>query len=123
MTPLLLPQASHAVVIEYLIVGDDRQVFDLGLSDQHPIEGIAMRAWKPAGSLRVKHRDVQAFEALTGEAASDVGGHLHRARQLTDPHFGGNLPGRCRAYEDRIAIVAKRVTRAARQTPIAVQPP
>jgi hypothetical protein len=58
ITPLVLPQACHAVAIEHFIVGDDGKVFDLSLGDQHPIEGVAMRSWKPTSSLRMEHSDV-----------------------------------------------------------------
>ena len=43
-----------AVPIEDLVVADDRQILELRLCRQHPIERIAMAAGKATGALGMK---------------------------------------------------------------------
>lgn len=47
-----LPDSRHAVRVEYLIVADHGEIFDLRLRGEHPVKRISMRPGKPAGSLR-----------------------------------------------------------------------
>src|SRR5215471_12927538 len=38
------PQPGHSIAVEDLVIGDDGEIFDLRLRDQHAIEGIAVLA-------------------------------------------------------------------------------
>src|SRR6266852_2709664 len=71
-----LPQAGDAVHVENVVVGDDRQVLDLRLRDEHAIERIAMITREPAGALRVEDRNIEALEALARQTPWNVSRHV-----------------------------------------------
>jgi hypothetical protein len=118
-----LPDAADSECVEERFVGDNGQVFHLCLSDQHAVEGIAMRNLEAAGALSVVHRDRQIDEPLARETTRDVRRDIERAWQLAQPGLRGELPGRGRAHEDRVVLVGEGRASAPRQTPVAIQPP
>jgi hypothetical protein len=54
-----LPQAVDAVAVEGLLVGCEWDVFNLRLSDEHPVEGITVMAGKSRLHVGVLDRDRQ----------------------------------------------------------------
>lgn len=106
-----------------MVVADDGHIFELRLSDQHPIEWIAMLSRQSSGTLCVQHGDVERRESLPSNAPGHVGGHIERPRQLAEPSFGRDFPGRCRTDQNGVRLVTYRTPRFERQTTVAVEPP
>src|SRR5205814_4025819 len=117
------PQALDAVGVEHAVVGDDLQILDLRLRDQHPIEWIAMFTGQPARALCVHDRDVERRESLARDGTCNVRSDVGSAWKFAEPILGRNLPGRRGAHEDRVLSLADGGARAARQAAIAVEPP
>lgn len=99
-----------------MVVADDGHIFELRLSDQHPIEWIAMLSRQSSGTLCVQHGDVERRESLPSNAPGHVGGHIERPRQLAEPSFGRDFPGRCRTDQNGVRLVTYRTPRFERQT-------
>ena len=99
---------TDPVPVEYFVHRDNHQIVRNRLSDQHSIEGIAVRTGEPSGAFGMPDGNRQLFETLTGDAACDVAGNRPAARQLAQPALGGNLPSRSRTYQDVIRIVFDR---------------
>ena len=110
-----LPEAGDAEQVEDTVVAEDREILELGLGDEHPVERIAMLAGQPPGSLGMHDRDVQSGEPLAGGCPRDVGGHLERTGQLSKAGLRGDLPRRCRAQKDDVPLVGNVPACAGRQ--------
>lgn len=101
-----LPEMRDAVSVEHAIVAHNRDILELRLGDEHPIERIAMVAWQPTGPLCVQ--DVMSSEekAWLARHPGDIGRHFRGARQLAEARFGGDFPRRRRADQNRVGVVA-----------------
>ena len=102
----LAPEATKLVIIKDGIAADDGQVFGLGLSDQHPIEGIAMRSREETGAGGVGGGDRKRFERFLREHCVEMESKFRALGELSDTELGGDFPGRCRTDQDRIGTSA-----------------
>ena len=102
------PDTADAVSIEYPVDGYHNQVARQGLSDEHPVERVAMQARKPSGAFCVLNGDVQLFETLAGDCAGNVESHRFRLSQFADAVFGSDFPSGCSADDHVVRIVLNR---------------
>ncbi len=75
------------------IAANDGEVFGLGLSDQHPIEGIAMRSREETGAGGVGRGDRKRFERLLREHCVEMESKFRALRELPDAEFCADFPG------------------------------
>lgn len=78
------------------VAGNHDESLDLGLSDQHPIERVAVVGWKGARLFRVTEREMEWREALFFDARFQV----VRGLQLPQGVLDGDLPAADRANEN-----------------------
>jgi hypothetical protein len=64
--------AGHTVGRKLTILGRQHQSFDLGLSNQQPIEWISMMLRQRSGPIGMTRRDVQGIEAGAGQNLEDI---------------------------------------------------
>lgn len=88
----LTPEATKFVIVEDRIAADDGQVFGLRLSDQHPIEGIAMGSREQAGAGGVGGGDRERFERLLREHCVEMESKVCALGELSDAELGGDFP-------------------------------
>ena len=79
------PQSAHAISIKRLLIGHQYKVFQHGLRNQHPVEGVAVRPWQRPRSLAVSKADRQTSKPLLCDRRFKVGddgemSHLTRSR-------------------------------------------
>ena len=78
------------------VPGDNDEVLDLGLSDQHPIERVAVVRRKGTRLFRVTEREREWREALFFDARFQV----VRGLQFSQRALEGDLPAADRTDED-----------------------
>ncbi len=89
----LIPEATKLVIVEDGIAANDGQVFGLRLSDQHPIEGIAMRSREETSAGGVGGGDRKRFERLLREHCVEMESKVCALGELSDTELGGDFPG------------------------------
>jgi hypothetical protein len=87
-----LPESNDPVLVEYCLVGNDREVCGLGLCDQHTIEWISMRPRKVSRALSMFDSDVEPGESLAHEVLAEFLSNEFGALQLTQPHLCRDFP-------------------------------
>lgn len=80
-------------------MGHDRQAFDLGLCDQHAIEGVAVMRRQCGQSFGMLERDRERLKAadLHAECKRDL------EAELAEPGLDCRFPGRRQADIDRFS--------------------
>ena len=89
-------------MIENPIVADNRQILELGLGDQHPIEGVTVVAGQHSGTYSVVYRDGKILESQLRKVAVQIEDQVVPGRQLSQSHFRRDLPCRDGADKDLI---------------------
>ena len=105
-----------------LIVEDDedvREFMDILLSSSGYQTATARNGAEALEAVRQTHPCLVLLDLMMPV----MDGWTFRDRQLADPEFRRDLPGRGRADENRVLAIADVPTHAQRQPPIAVEPP
>jgi hypothetical protein len=74
-----------AVCCQSLVRGQEDELLDLRLRDQHPIERIAMVPRKQGYKPGLRGHQWQAFEVLGGQSLCEIIPHLQFAQALLEP--------------------------------------
>jgi len=106
LLPRSIPEAAEFVLIENGVGADDRQVFGMGLGDQHAVKGIAVWTRKKAGAGRVNGSDGKRLEQFLGENFVKMQGQFAAEREFANSEFGGDLPGRGGADKNGVGTSA-----------------
>jgi len=80
-----LPNRLRRVTAQLRVVRHDHQLLHLSLSDQHPIERIAMVSGQAPGSKHMRQRDRKRFHSVMGYACLDI--LTNRVSAKTLGHF------------------------------------
>ena len=119
----LSPEPSDTVWIKRCVIAEDRDVFLLGLGDQHTIKRVLVGSRQQASAHRVVGGNRQRLKTLPRQIACKVSKQIACVRQLSNPEFRRDLPGRSRAYKDGIAGPRQVLPRRRGQRGIVRQPP
>jgi hypothetical protein len=100
-------------------MGDERQLFGLGLSHEHAVKRIVMMAGQATRGERMGHRDGECVKAIRGQGFREVIGSLELPEGLLDTDF----PGRGGTHKDKRVGRANRCTGGSVQRRIIGEPP
>jgi len=94
-----VPEAAELVGVKHAIAADDGQIFGQGLSDQHAVEGIFVRAGKETGTSRMLNGDRKSLDGLTSKNGFEIQNEIMGDGEFSEAAFGGNFPRRSGADE------------------------
>ncbi len=100
-------------------MGDERQLFGLGLGHKHAVKWIIMVAGEATRGQRVGHGDGEGVEAIGGQGLGEIVGGIEFPQSLLDTDF----PGRGRTHPDEGVGQANRRAGSSRQGGIIGEPP
>src|SRR6476646_10700179 len=94
-----LPEPSDAVRIKRCVIAEDRNVFRLGLGDQHTIKRVLVWSRQQPRAHCMVEGDNQGLKTFPRQIACKVSKQVPGVRQLSDTEFRRDLPSRSRAYK------------------------
>ena len=86
------PEAANSVGFKDPLVGDDGNVFGLGLGNQHAVKRVFVRSGQEAGANAVVGGNIQRRKPFPVYEALEVSGQFLRSRQPSESQLGGNFP-------------------------------
>ena len=78
-----LPQSRDAIDVEGLLIGNEYELFQHRLGDQHSVERVAVGTRQCARHLPMPKVYRQSDEALIGDHSVEIGDNSGNARQFT----------------------------------------
>ena len=85
------------------------------MSDERPVERVAVGTRQSAGARSVSHRYCQLVKALTGYGAGNVKSDRLHARDFADTILYSDLPSRCGADQLFVRFIDYRTPDGLRQ--------
>src|SRR6266478_8253311 len=98
----VLPDAAEAVGLEEGFVADNREIFGLGLGDEHSIERVLVRTGKESRANAVLDGNGKELKAFTFKMACEICHQAGCCGKFAEAHFGGNLPSRSGADDEDV---------------------
>lgn len=92
------PKAPHAIAFEACFITDDRHIFSLGLSNEHTVKWILVRARQESGANTMLCRNCQKVKAFAFDLAREIRCQVSRSRQFSQPELDSDFPSRSSTY-------------------------
>src|SRR5205807_6161182 len=107
------PKAPHAIAFEGCFITDDWHIFCLGLSNEHTVKWILIRARQESGANTMLCRNGQKWKTFAFDLAREIRCQVSGSRQFSQPDLDADFPSRSSTYYQRVLSFCN-IFRAAR---------
>jgi hypothetical protein len=98
------PKTAHTIGVKHALIGNENEILDQRLRDQHAVERIAVRTRQRACGLPMSDRNRETHKPLAFHCLGNVVDDGARAGELAQAMFGRDFPGRGGAEEDWVSL-------------------